>query len=217
MQRCKPEGILCMPTVGAVRHAVKAERDGADAVIIQGTEAGGHSSHVATIVLVPEVVERLQIPVAAAGGFCDARGLAAALAMGAEGISMGTRFMLVKECPIPQSVKDRYLQSTEEETVVSGHVTGVRCRILKNKLAERFLELGEQNAPSREFMMLGVGRFRKAFIDGDPDWGSLACGQVIGRIDDIPTCRELIEGIVSGTEGLLQNLGQRFAPSLHQA
>ena len=212
MQKCKPQGMLCLPTVGAVRHAVKAEEDGADAVIIQGTEAGGHSSHVATIVLVPEVVERLQIPVAAAGGFCDARGLAAALAMGAEGISMGTRFMLVKECPIPKTVKDRYLKSSEEETMVGGHVTGVRCRILKNKLADRFLELGEQNAPSREFMMLGVGRFRKAFIEGDPDWGSLACGQVIGRIDDIPSCEELIDGIVSGTEELMYDLRRRFPP-----
>jgi enoyl-[acyl-carrier protein] reductase II len=217
MARCKPERIMCLPTVGAVRHAVKAERDGADAIIVQGTEAGGHSSRVTTMVLVPEVAERVQIPIAAAGGFCDARGLTAALAMGAEGISMGTRFMLTQECPIPQVVKERYLRATEEETIVSGHVTGVRCRILKNSLAERFLELGEQNAPSREFMMLGVGRFRKAFLDGDAEWGSLACGQVIGRIGDIPTCQELIERVVEGAEGMLQSLGQRFTPTLRQA
>jgi enoyl-[acyl-carrier protein] reductase II len=217
MECCKPQGIICMPTVGAVRHAVKAEHDGADAVIVQGTEAGGHSSHVATIVLVPEVAERVQIPVAAAGGFCDARGLAAALAMGAEGISMGTRFMLAQECPIPQTIKERYLKATEEETIVSGHVTGVRCRILKNKLAERFLDLGEQNAPPREFMMLGIGRFRKAFIEGDAEWGSLACGQVVGRINDVPTCQELIERTVAGAEEILQDLARRFAPSLRQA
>lgn len=217
MERCKPLGILCMPTVGAVRHAVKAERDGADAIIVQGTEAGGHSSYVATIVLVPKVAELVKIPVVAAGGFCDGKGLVAALAMGAEGISMGTRFMLTRECPIPQPIKDHYLKSTEEDTIVTGHVTGVRCRMLKNKLGERFLDLGEQNAPPREFMMLGIGRFRKAFLEGDVEWGSLACGQVVGRISDITTCQELIDRVVREAETLLQGLAQRFAPSLRKA
>lgn len=211
IQRCKPQGVICLPTVGAVRHAVKAERDGADAVVVQGTEAGGHSSYVATIVLVPMVTERVKIPVVAAGGFCDSRGLVAALSLGAEGMSMGTRFIVTQECPVPQSVKEYYMKATEEETIVSGHVTGVRCRILKNKLAERFIELGEKNAPSREFMMLGVGRFRQAFLEGNTEWGSLAAGQVVGMLRDLPTCQELIERIVEGAEQVLGRVSSKFA------
>jgi len=210
IERTKPEGIINLPTMGAVKHAVRAEKDGADAVIVQGTEAGGHSSFVATIVLVPKVVDKVKIPVVAAGGFCDARGLVAALALGAEGISMGTRFIVTKESPVPQSIKEKYIQSSEEDTIITGHVTGVRCRILRNKLAEEFIKLGEQNAPPREFMMLGVGKFRKAFIEGDPDWGSLACGQVVGMIEDIPTCQELIERIVGDAEKVLSRIQSKF-------
>ncbi|MDP2728006.1 MAG: nitronate monooxygenase, partial [Dehalococcoidia bacterium] len=139
IERVKGAGIIAMPTVGALKHAVKAEQDGADAVIVQGTEAGGHSSRVATVVLVPLVVDHVRIPVVAAGGFADGRGLAAALALGAEGISMGTRFIATQESPVPPNIKQRILNATEEDTIVTGHLTGIRCRILKNKLAEGFV------------------------------------------------------------------------------
>ena len=211
--KAKPAGVLCLPTVGAVKHAIKAEKDGADAVVVQGTEAGGHCSYVATIVVVPKAVDHVRIPVVATGGFCDARGLVAALALGAEGISMGTRFIATKECPVPEAVKQYYIQRNEDETVVTGHVTGVRCRILRNKLAEKFMELGEKNAPPREHMALGVGRFRKAFLEGDIDGGSLACGQVIGLIRDIPTCQELIERIVNGAEAILARVQEKVQGS----
>ncbi|MBI4287794.1 MAG: nitronate monooxygenase [Chloroflexi bacterium] len=212
MARTRSAGIVNMPTMGSLRHAVKAEQDGADMVMVQGTEAGGHCSHVATSVLVPLVVDHVSIPVIAAGGFCDGRGLAAALAWGAEAISMGTRFIITKECPVPENVKQYYLTACEEDTVVTGHVTGVRCRVLHNKLADAFLALEEKKAPPRAIMELGYGRFRRAFHEGDEAWGSLAAGQVIGRIRDVPTCRELIERVVSEAEATINSLS-RYAPA----
>jgi enoyl-[acyl-carrier protein] reductase II len=210
IQRCKPIGIICLPTVGAVRHAVKAEKDGADAVVVQGSEGGGHCSYVATMVLVPLVVDKVKIPVVAAGGFADARGLVAALALGAEGVSMGTRFICTKESPVPHSIKMKYLQVNEEDTLITGHFTGVRCRVIRNKLAEEFMRLDEGQAPPREHMALGIGRFRKAFLEGDAEWGSLAGGQVVGLIDDIPSCQELIQRIVNGAERILHRLESGF-------
>lgn len=204
IERAKLHGFLAMPTVGSLKHAIKAEHDGANAVIIQGIEAGGHTSYVATIVLVPLAVDRLSVPVVAAGGIGDARGFVAALALGAEGISMGTRFIATKESPVPLNIKQRIIKASEEDTAVTGHVTGIRCRVLKNKLAESFLELAERQAPAREMLELGIGKLRQAFVEGDEEWGSLACGQVCGMIENIPTCQELIEGIVTQAEKILE-------------
>ena len=208
--KTKPAGIINMPTMGSLRHAVKAEQDGADIIIVQGTEAGGHCSYVSTSVLVPLVVDHVHMPVIAAGGFCDGRGLVAALSWGAEAISMGTRFIVTKECPVPENVKQYYLTACEEDTVITGHVTGVRCRVLRNKLAEAFLTLEEKKAPPRAIMELGYGRFRRAFFEGDEVWGSLAAGQVIGRLRDIPTCEELIERVMAEAEDTFNSLGKYF-------
>ncbi|MBI4286922.1 MAG: nitronate monooxygenase [Chloroflexi bacterium] len=209
--RTKPAGIINMPTMGSLRHAVKAEQDGADIVVVQGTEAGGHSSYVASSVLVPLVVDHVHIPVVAAGGFSDGRGLVAALAWGAVGVSMGTRFLLTRECPVAENIKDYYLTACEEDTVITGHNTGVRCRILRNKLAEAFLSLEEKKAPARTIMELGLGRFRRAFMEGDAEWGSMAAGQVIGRIRDIPTCQELIDRIMNEADATLASLRGRVS------
>ncbi|HEX78320.1 MAG TPA: nitronate monooxygenase [Dehalococcoidia bacterium] len=132
-------GAINIPTVGALKHAIRAERDGAEALIVQGLEGGGHTGYVASMVLLPLVTSQVKIPVAAAGGFCDGRGLAAALALGADGIAMGTRFALTQESPLPDNVKRRYLGFSEEQTVVTPRVTGVRCRAMRNE----FLELVE--------------------------------------------------------------------------
>ncbi len=210
IRRTHPAGIVNIPTVGSLKHAIRAEEGGADAVIIQGTEAGGHSSHVSTMVLLPLVAERLKIPVVAAGGICDGRGLMAALALGAEGIAMGSRFIATRESPVPDNIKDMILQATEEDTVITGHVTGVRCRVLRNRLADTFLEMEKKQAPSREFFMMGLGTFRKAFVEGDGVSGSVALGQVCGRIDDIPTCRELVDRVIAGAEELLAPLQQKI-------
>jgi len=210
IERAKPAGLIALPTMGALSHSVKAEKDGADAVIVQGTEAGGHCSHVSTLVLVPLVADRIKVPVVAAGGFADSRGLLAALSLGADGISMGTRFMVTKECSIPDTIKQRILNTNEEQTVVTDNLTGVRCRVLKNKLASQFLDMAEKKVSPEEIAKHGVGRFKKAFLEGDDENGTVAMGQVAGLIDDMPTCRELIEGIVNGVEAILEQTQQKI-------
>ena len=206
IERTRGKGIINMPTMGSVKHAIKAEKDGADMVIVQGTEAGGHNSAVATTVLVAKMVDKVNIPVVAAGGLGDGRGLVAALALGAGGISMGTRFICTKECPVPDNMKALILKANEESTVVTGHISGVRARVLRNKLTESFKTLEEKHASPREHMLLGLGRTKLAYTDGDEDWGSLACGQVAGLIHDIPTCQELIDRIMNDAHRIMEKL-----------
>lgn len=208
IERTRPYGVISMPTVGSLKQAIKAQEDGAHAVIVQGTEAGGHNSPVGSSVLIPLVAESIAVPVVAAGGFCDGRTLVAALAMGAEGICMGTRFICTRECPVPDSVKEKVIHITEEDTVVTRWVTGVPMRIARNKLAEEHLKRGEENAPKRN-VLGAINAFHKVFKEGDAEQGSLACGQVAGRIHDIPTCRELLERIVNDAEGIAKNIWQK--------
>ena len=248
IEETKSHGILNIPTVGAVRHAEKVVGYGADAVIVQGMEGGGHTGYVASTVLIPLVVNAVKVPVVAAGGFCDGQGLVAALAMGAEGVSMGTRFALSKESNIPDNVKQRYLQSSENDAVITAHVTGTRCRGLKNRLVE-LLETKAGGVPlkesivellnikrdfkvplwkvllsgfkmKREFeadlnelgnVVAGRGRMRKAFLHGDDEAGFMPCGQVVGRIDNIPTCKELIESIINEAEEVLAKTNSCFS------
>jgi len=210
IRRTKPAGILSIPTVGSVKHAIKAEQDGADAVIVQGTEAGGHCSMVGTMVLVPATVDKVKIPVIAAGGFCDARGLIAAMSLGAEGISMGTRFILTKESMVSQKVKEKYLQSEEKDTIVTPHITGTRCRVLNNRLISELLRSGESVERSRESLRLGVEKISKAFADSDPEMVPLVSGQVIGLIKDIPSCKELIDSIINDAEKVLSKILRNF-------
>jgi len=209
----KPHGIISMPTMGAVKHAVKAEEDGADAVIVQGTEGGGHTGFVASSILLPMVAERVNIPVVAAGGFGDGRGLVAAMALGAEGISMGSRFIATQECPIPLGAKEWIVRSSEKDTVVTDNLTGVRCRVLKNKFAQSLLDMKEKEISKWEMLQHSRGRFRKAFYEGDLEWGSVACGQVAGIINDIPTCKELIERIVKQAEERIDNIKGKILSS----
>ncbi|MDP2952220.1 MAG: nitronate monooxygenase [Chloroflexota bacterium] len=201
--RLRPQGVLSFPVVPTVRAAVKAEKDGADGVIVSGYEAGGHVGRIGSLALVPQAVDRVSIPVVAAGGFGDARGLAAALALGAEGVQMGTRFICTQECSAPLNIKMRFLRATEEDTLVTGHITGIRCRVLKNKLSEVFDDLEDRQAPQSEFDRAGLGKIRQAFVEGDEEMGSLCGGQVVGMLHDIPTCQELIERIAQGAQQVL--------------
>jgi len=205
LKRAKADGMIALPTMGAVKHAVRAEQDGADAVIVQGLEGGGHASHVATSVLVPLVADRVKIPVIVAGGVGDARGLVAALAWGAAGISMGTRFIVTKESPAHPNAKRKILESTEEDTLVTTHVTGVRCRVLFNELAKAFLGLPEITKEERDKLIFEPS-LKYAFVEGNVDRGSMAAGQICGMIDDIPTCKELIERIVTGAERIIEQI-----------
>ncbi len=209
IDRVKPHGIKAMPTMGSVRHAIRAEQDGADALIVQGTEGGGHTGHIATMVLIPLVTAKVKIPVIAAGGIGNARGLVAALALGAEGISMGSRFIVTREAPVPENVKRYLIDKTEEDTVVTDNLTGVRCRVIKNDFAKRIMDMAKSKVDPWEMMQYGVGRIRKAYVEGDLEWGSMAFSQACGFIDDIPTCKELIECMVTEAEEIMKSMGKR--------
>ncbi len=209
LERTRPHGIINLPTMGALRHALRAEQNGADAVIVQGTEAGGHTGFVSTLVLVPIVASKLRIPVVAAGGIGNGRGLVAALALGAEGISMGSRFIVTQDAPVPLHVKQYLVERTADDTVVTDNFTGVRCRVIRNRFAENLVEMTNNHADPWEIMKTGVGKIRKAYVEGDIEGGSLAFGQVCGLIQDIPTCKELIDTIVKEAEEILQSLEDR--------
>jgi len=206
IQRTNPHNIINLPTMGSAKHAIKAEANGADAVIVQGTEGGGHTGFIAGTILLPKVVENVSIPVVAAGGFNDGRGLLAALSYGAEGISMGTRFMATKECPIIHDAKQYIVDSDENKTVITDNLTGVRCRVMRNRFAESILDMQKKKASKWEVMQHAKGRFRKAFLEGDMEWGSFGCGQVIGLIKDIPSCEELIKRTIEECEKMLKEV-----------
>lgn len=211
IERTKPHDIVNLPTMGSLKHAVRAEQDGANAVIVQGTEGGGHTGFVATSVLVPLVAGKVKIPVVAAGGIGDGRGLVAALALGAEGIAMGSRFIVTKEAPVPLHVKKYIIGKSEEDTIVTDNFTGVRCRVFKNKFTKSLLEMAKRKADPWEMMKHGVGKIKKAYVEGDVEGGSLTFGQVCGLIQDIPSCQELIESIIEEAESIIKSL-QRNIP-----
>ncbi|MCX5998476.1 MAG: nitronate monooxygenase [Chloroflexi bacterium] len=167
IQQVRGSGIKIMAMVGNSKHAVRAEQDGVDAIIVQGAEAGGHVGYVSTIVSLPLIAGKVKVPVVAAGGFCDGQGLVAALALGADAVAMGTRFAITKESPLPQTVKQRYIESTEADTVVTEAITGTRLRVIRNKFTD-MLEEDRGRLPWRERIsaarktrkMLGVSWWR---------------------------------------------------------
>jgi len=210
IERTRPHGIVNLPTMGAVRHAVRAEQDGADAVIVQGTEGGGHTGFVATSILVPLVAGRLKIPIVAAGGIGSGRGLLAALALGAEGVSMGSRFIVTQEAPVPLHVKRHLVERTEEDTAITDNFTGVRCRVIRNRFVEDLVEMTNNNADPWEIMKSGVGKIRKAYVEGDIEGGSLVFGQVCGLIQEIPTCQKLIDTIIREAQEAMQSIEKKI-------
>ena len=213
IERTRPNGIINFPTMGSLKHALRAEQDGADALIVQGTEAGGHTGYVASSVLVPLIARKVKIPIVAAGGFADGKGLAAALALGAEGISMGSRFIVTQEAPVPLHVKEYLVGKSEEDTLVTDNFTGVRCRVMRNEFAETMRELAKGQQDRWKVMVHGVGKIRKAYVEGDTRGGSLAFGQVCGLIEDIPACSELIKTIVREAENITWSNFQKVFPS----
>ncbi|WP_232715863.1 NAD(P)H-dependent flavin oxidoreductase [Gordonia metallireducens] len=249
IKKLKDHGIVVIPSIGAAKHAVKVASWGADAVIVQGGEGGGHTGPVATTLLLPSVLDALaakdiDMPVVAAGGFFDGRGLAAALAYGAQGVAMGTRFLLTSDSAVPDSVKQEYLQRGLNDTVVSVKVDGMPHRVLRTPLVEA-LESGspvkalfaaarnanefKQMTGMRWTAMLKDGRTMKksgertwqqvimagntpmllkaGLVEGDTRAGVLASGQVVGMIEDLPSCDELIQSIMTQAHERLKTLG----------
>ncbi|MHB8231412.1 MAG: enoyl-[acyl-carrier-protein] reductase FabK [bacterium] len=201
-------GIKVIPVVPSTALAKRMERAGADALIAEGTESGGHIGELTTMVIVPQVADSVNIPVIAAGGIADYRGFAAALCLGASGIQMGTRFLATKECHIHQNWKDMVIKASDRETVVTGRPTGHPVRVLKNRLAKMFIELEEKCSPVSEYEKLGAGRLKAASVDGDVEMGSLMSGQIAGMIKEEKTVQEVIEEIVCQTEDFINKMSK---------
>ena len=201
--RLKDAGIKVFPVVPAVSLARRMERAGADGVIAEGTESGGHVGEVTTIVLVPQVVDAISIPVIAAGGIADGRGLAAAFVLGARGVQMGTRFLASAEAPAHENFKNAILKANERGTLVTGRILGAPVRTLSNKMSKQFALYEQERRPREEFETLAVGGLRRAVYDGDTETGSLMAGQISGMIDKIEPVGAIIEEMVSTAAKLL--------------
>jgi enoyl-[acyl-carrier protein] reductase II len=196
MKKWKDAGIIVIPVVPSVAFAIRLERSGADAVIVEGTEAGGHIGETTTMVLVPQVADAVKIPVIAAGGIADHRGLDAAFILGAKGVQIGTVLLASHECPIHQNYKDKVIKAKDTETVVTGRQTGAPVRVLKNRMAKEYLDLTKYGTASlEEVEKLTLGSLRKAVFDGDIDNGSFMAGQSAGLVKEIRSVKEILEDI----------------------
>lgn len=244
VERLREGGVLVMPSIGAKRHAEKVAALGVDAVLVQGAEGGGHTGSVPTTLVLPQVADTARVPVVAAGGFFDGRGLVAALAYGASGIAMGTRFLLTKESTVPDVVKAFYLSKGVDDTIVTTKVDGVPHRVLRTELIEEleragaartliralrsawefqrgtrtpWLSIIREGLAMRKTHELTWGQvlmaantpmlLRAAMVEGNLRYGVMASGQVVGLIEDLPTCAELILRIVREAEEALGRLG----------
>lgn len=202
MAALKEAGIKVLPIAPSIALARRMESIGADAIIGEGMEAGGHIGELTTLVLVPQLVDAVDIPVIAAGGIADGRGLAAALALGAEGVQVGTRFMCATECTIHDSVKERVIKAKDRDTMVTGVSTGHPVRVLKNKLAREIQVLDRANKPE-EIEALGAGKLALCMREGDVEGGSLMAGQCAAMVDDVRPAAEIIADLVSGAEAVI--------------
>lgn len=241
--RFKDAGILCIPTVGAVKHAQKMEELGVDMISVQGGEGGGHTGSVPTTILLPQVLDTVKVPVIASGGFADGRGLVAALAFGAVGIAMGTRFLLTKESPVPNSAKEAYLKAGTDKIIVTTKLDGIPQRMIRTSLMDRIeksgpmgmwlraIEAGMQmkrqtgaswldfikaakgmtghgDVPLKQAMMAATMPMliQKAVVEGDIEHGVMATGVVGGRINEVPSCQELVDRIMAEARGRVNAL-----------
>ena len=206
----KEAGIIVMPVVASVAVAKKMERSGADAVVAEGTESGGHVGELTTMVLVPQVAEAVSIPVVAAGGIADARGTAAAFALGAEAIQVGTRFICSDECLAHDNYKQAVIKAKDRDAVVSGRSIGAPVRALKNKLTREYEKLEKSGASFEEIESLGAGGLRRAFMDGDVENGSPMAGQSAAMVHEIKPCADIIKDMFSGVDKILDAVKEKI-------
>ena len=202
----KEAGAVVIPVVASAALAKRLERAGADALIAEGQESGGHIGDVTTMTLVPQVVDTVSIPVIAAGGFADGRGLVAALALGAAGIQMGTRFICTEECIAHDNYKQAIVRANERSTMVTGASIGHPVRCIRNPMAHEFEELEKRKASEQEIVEFGTGRLRLAVMEGDVTHGSLMAGQVAGLVHDVIPAGEVVRRTVAEAEALLARM-----------
>ena len=193
----KNNGIKVIPVVPSVAIAKRMEKFGADAVIAEGMESGGHIGQTTTMSLVPQVVDAVNIPVIAAGGIGDGRGIAAAFMLGAVGVQMGTRFLVSNECTVHPKYKEKVLKAKDIETKVTGTSTSHPVRVLRNKLTREYLKIEKTNPNSDQLEELTRGALRKAVVDGDTENGSVMAGQIAGLVKKEQSCKEIIEELVA--------------------
>lgn len=208
INRFKEAGIKLIPVVASPGLAKRVEKLGADAVIAEGMEAGGHIGKLTTMVLVPQTVDAVSIPVIAAGGIADARGAAAAFSLGAEGIQIGTLFACSLESTAHENFKKRILSASSLDAVVTGESTGHPVRSLRNSLTKKLLELESREASFEEFEKLAVGGLKRAVKEGDTKTGSVMAGQVAGLVKEIKPVKEIIEEIFKGVDEIFQKFAE---------
>ena len=203
MELWKERNIKVIPVVASVALAKRMERCGADAVVAEGCESGGHIGESTTMTLVPQVVDAVDIPVIAAGGIGDGRGIAAAFMLGAKGVQMGTRFVVTNECQVHPAYKERIIRAKDIDTRVTGRSTGHPIRALRNDMTKAYLQKEQEGASTEELELLASGALRRAVQEGDIHNGSLMSGQIAGLIKEEVSCKQLIDTLVSQTKEAL--------------
>ena len=204
MPRLKEVGIKVIPVIPSVKAAVKMEELGCDAVVVEGMEAGGHVGTSTTMALLPQVTSAVNIPVIAAGGIADGRGMAAAYCLGASGVQMGTVFLASEECPVTDAYKNMILEAVDTSTTLTGEKLGAPVRGIKNELTKRYHELEEQSSTLMELEELTLGSLRRAVYDGDVENGSVMAGQIAGLVNEICPVKNIIEDVIKEAREVLE-------------
>lgn len=206
MEKFKAAGIKVIAVIPSVKIAQKMEEIGVDAVVAEGTEAGGHVGETTTMALVRQVVSAVNIPVIAAGGIADGHGMAAVYALGASGVQIGTLFLVAEECPVPASFKQAVLDATDTSTTVTGRRNGAPVRSIKNPMIQKYVELENENASRDKLEELTLGSLRKAVHEGDVENGSVMAGQICGMLTEIRSTSDIIENLMKESKQVARNL-----------
>ena len=205
IQMWKDAGVKVIPVVASVALAKLMERGGADAVIAEGMESGGHIGKATTMTLVPQVADAVEIPVIAAGGIGDGRGFAAAMMLGAEAVQMGTRFVTAKECTVHENYKQKIIKAKDIDSEVTGMANGHPIRVLRNQMTKAYLKMEKEGASLEELEKMTLGSLRKAVVEGDVTSGSVMAGQISGLIKKEETCKEIILDVMQGARQAMNN------------
>lgn len=205
IQMWKEAGVKVIPVVASVALAKLMERGGADAVIAEGMESGGHIGKATTMTLVPQVADAVEIPVVAAGGIGDERGFAAAMMLGAEAVQMGTRFVTAKECTVHENYKQKIIKAKDIDSEVTGMANGHPIRVLRNQMTKAYLKMEKEGASLEELEKMTLGSLRKAVVEGDVTSGSVMAGQISGLIKKEETCKEIILDVMQGARQAMNN------------
>ena len=210
IEKFKQAGIKIFPIAPMIALAKRLEKLGVDGIIAEGGESGGHVGELTTMVLVRQIVKEINLPVIAAGGISDSRSVVAALALGADAVQIGTRFVVAKECIVHKNYKEAIIKADCRDAVVTGRSTGHPVRCLRNRLTREFDRLEKEGAPKEKLEELGTGKLKAAVVDGDIKWGSVMMGQTAGLIDKEQSVKEIIEEIFNGVPDVVKELNERI-------